>query len=59
MVPQGITTCSRLMAHPSPIVRQPPAAVQQELIRMGRDIRTARLGCAATGDWKTWLPAWG
>jgi DNA-binding XRE family transcriptional regulator len=43
MVPQGITTCSRLMAHPSPIVQQPLAAVQQELIRMGRDIRTARL----------------
>ena len=43
MVPQGITTCSRLMAHPSSIVQQPPAAVQQELIRLGRDIRTARL----------------
>lgn len=40
---QGITPCSRLMAHPSPIVQQPPAAVEQELIRMGRDIRTARL----------------
>ena len=25
------------------IVQQPPAAVQQELIRLGRDIRTARL----------------
>ena len=31
------------MAHPSSIVQQPPAAVQQELIRLGRDIRTARL----------------
>ncbi|MCH9714217.1 MAG: helix-turn-helix domain-containing protein [Cyanobacteria bacterium] len=31
------------MAQPSPIVQQPPAAVEQALIRLGRDIRTARL----------------
>jgi len=42
-MPQGNTTVSRLMAHPSPIVQQPPAAVEQALSRLGRDIRTARL----------------
>jgi DNA-binding XRE family transcriptional regulator len=43
MLPQGNTAFSRLMAQPSPIVQQPPAAVEQALIRLGRDIRTARL----------------
>ena len=42
-MPQGNTAVSRLMAHPSPIVQQPPAAVEQALSRLGRDIRTARL----------------
>lgn len=42
-MPQGNTTVSRRMAHPSPIVQQPPAAVEQALTRLGRDIRTARL----------------
>jgi ribosome-binding protein aMBF1 (putative translation factor) len=43
MLPQGNTTLSCLMAQPSPIVQQPPAAVEQALTRLGRDIRTARL----------------
>ena len=41
-MPQGNTFCA-LMAQPSPIVQQPPAAVEQALTRLGRDIRTARL----------------
>ena len=40
---QGNTTVSRPMARPSPIVQQPPAALEQALTRLGRDIRTARL----------------
>ena len=43
MLLQGNTAVSRLMAQPSPIVQQPPAAVEQALTRLGRDIRTARL----------------
>lgn len=43
MLLQGNTAFSRLMAQPSPIVQQPPAAVEQALTRLGRDIRTARL----------------
>ena len=31
------------MAHPSSIVQQPPAALEQALSRLGRNIRTARL----------------
>ncbi len=54
---QGNTAFSPLMAQPSPIVQQPPAAVEQALTRLGRNIRTAR--CAATGDWRTWPHAWG
>lgn len=42
-MPQGNTALSPLMAQPSPIVQQPPAAVEQALTRLGRNIRTARL----------------
>ena len=40
---QDNTTFASLMAQPSPIVQQPPAAVEQALTRLGRNIRTARL----------------
>jgi hypothetical protein len=40
---QGNTDSSRLMVQPSAIVQQPPAAVEQALTRLGRDVRTARL----------------
>lgn len=40
---QGNTAFSPVMAQPSPIVQQPPAAVEQALTRLGRNIRTARL----------------
>ena len=40
---QDNTPFTSLMAQPSPIVQQPPAAVEQALTRLGRNIRTARL----------------
>lgn len=40
---QGNNAFSPLMAQPSPIVQQPPAAVEQALTSLGRNIRTARL----------------
>jgi len=41
MLPEGITMAA--MAQPSSIVQQPPAALEQALIRLGGHIRTARL----------------
>jgi len=40
---QDNTTFASLMAQPSPIVQQPPAALEQALTRLGSGIRTARL----------------
>lgn len=40
-MPEGLVPAA--MAQPSPIVHQPPAALEQALIRLGQNIRTARL----------------